>query len=217
MVVVSVEIVNPHYYTLISSKPICIQKLSFLTNKMGIVGKIDEKTGTDHVEHVSSQQNTLDDLDTIEETKTGKFAWLVSITAAIGGMLFGYDTGIIRSVRDTRRDVPLPYSRFDSAVLVYIGTSLDHKVLTSGEKELITSITSGAAFFGAIFAGLTADKYGRKPAIYVGCVLFVIGAVLQAASFSLAQMTVGRLVVGFGVGSAAMIGTSSPFARDRII
>ncbi|KAH0362696.1 general substrate transporter, partial [Aureobasidium melanogenum] len=154
---------------------------------MGIVGKIDEKTGTDHVEHVSSQQSPLDDLDTIEETKTGKFAWLVSITAAIGGMLFGYDTGII------------------SAVLVYIGTSLDHKVLTSGEKELITSITSGAAFFGAIFAGLTADKYGRKPAIYVGCVLFIIGAILQAASFSLAQMTVGRLVVGFGVGSAAMI------------
>ncbi|KAI4716121.1 general substrate transporter [Aureobasidium sp. EXF-10727] len=159
---------------------------------MGIVGKLDEKTGTDHVEHVNSQQNSLDDLDTIEETKTGKFAWLVSITAAIGGMLFGYDTGII------------------SAVLVYIGTSLDHKILTSGEKELITSITSGAAFFGAIFAGLTADKYGRKPAIYVGCVLFIIGAILQAASFGLAQMTVGRLVVGFGVGSAAMIGTSSP-------
>jgi len=66
---------------------------------MGITSKIDEKTGTDHVEHIDSQQSSLDDLDTIEETKTGKFAWLVSITAAIGGMLFGYDTGIIRSVR----------------------------------------------------------------------------------------------------------------------
>lgn len=67
---------------------------------MGIVSKIDEKTGTDHVEHVNSQQISLDELDTIEDTKTGKFAWLVSITAAIGGMLFGYDTGIIRSVED---------------------------------------------------------------------------------------------------------------------
>lgn len=103
----------------------------------------------------------------------------------------GYDTGII------------------SAVLVYIGTSLDHKILSSGEKELITSITSGAAFFGAIFAGLTSDRYGRKMAIYVGCVLFILGAILQAASFTLAQMTVGRLVVGFGVGSAAMIGIIS--------
>ena len=50
-----------------------------------------------------------------------------------------------------------------------------------------------------------ADRYGRKGPIYVGCVLFIIGAILQAAAFSIVQMTVGRLVVGFGVGSAAMI------------
>jgi len=154
---------------------------------MGVINTLDEKTGTDHVEQVNSNSASLDALDTIEETQSGRYAWLVSITAAIGGMLFGYDTGII------------------SAVLVYIGKSLDHKTLSSSDKELITSITSGAAFFGAIFAGLTADKYGRKIAIYVGCVLFILGAVLQAAAFSLAQMTVGRLVVGFGVGSAAMI------------
>ncbi|KAF2152780.1 general substrate transporter [Myriangium duriaei CBS 260.36] len=146
-----------------------------------------DKHAIDHVENINETRPPLEDLDSIEQTDAGKFAWLVSITAAIGGMLFGYDTGII------------------SAVLVYIGTSLDHKTLKSNEKELITSITSGAAFFGAIFAGLTADKYGRKPGIYLGCVLFIIGAVIQAAAFSLAQMTVGRLVVGFGVGSAAMI------------
>ena len=42
-------------------------------------------------------------------------------------------------------------------------------------------------------------------AIYVGCVLFTIGAILQAAAYSIAQMSVGRLIVGFGVGSAAMV------------
>jgi MFS transporter, SP family, solute carrier family 2 (myo-inositol transporter), member 13 len=41
--------------------------------------------------------------------------------------------------------------------------------------------------------------------VYVGCVLFTLGAVLQAAAYTIAQMAVGRLVVGFGVGSAAMI------------
>lgn len=39
----------------------------------------------------------------------------------------------------------------------------------------------------------------------MGCFLFIVGAVLQAAAYSIAQMTVGRLVVGLGVGSAAMI------------
>lgn len=150
-----------------------------------------EKKDLQHLENIptnGSLQEVLpyEDLDTIENTKTGKYSWLVSITAAIGGMLFGYDTGII------------------SAVLVYIHKDIGHQ-LSSSEKELITSITSGGAFLGAIFAGATADRYGRKIAIYVGCVLFTIGAILQACSFSLAQMTVGRLVVGFGVGSAAMI------------
>lgn len=41
--------------------------------------------------------------------------------------------------------------------------------------------------------------------IYLGCALFVIGAILQAAAYTIAQMSVGRLVVGFGVGSAAMV------------
>jgi SP family myo-inositol transporter-like MFS transporter 13 len=87
---------------------------------------------------------------------------------------------------------------------VYLNDDLG-KVLNASEKELITSITSGGAFIGAVAAGLTADRFGRKGAIYMGCTLFIIGAILQASAYSLAQMTVGRLVVGFGVGSAAMI------------
>lgn len=98
----------------------------------------------------------------------------------------GYDTGII------------------SAVLVYLNEDLG-KILTSQEKELITSITSGGAFIGAIIAGSIADRYGRKTTIYMGCFLFTVGAVLQAAAYSIAQMTVGRFVIGLGVGSAAMI------------
>jgi len=101
-------------------------------------------------------------------------------------LLFGYDTGII------------------SAILVYLGNDLG-KTLNSSEKELVTSSTSGGAFIGAVVAGLCADRYGRKMGIYTGCILFIIGAIIQAASYSIAQMTVGRAVVGLGVGSAAMI------------
>ncbi|KAB8223459.1 general substrate transporter [Aspergillus novoparasiticus] len=123
----------------------------------------------------------------IDDLPVSMFVWLVAFTASIAGMLFGYDTGII------------------SAVLVYIHDGLDHRMLTSNEKELITSLCSGGAFFGSILAGLTADKLGRKAAIYFGCALFTIGAVLQGAAYTIAQMAVGRVIVGFGVGSAAMV------------
>lgn len=138
----------------------------------------------DSIEHVESMN--VQELDSIESTRCSKFAWLVSITAGVGGFLFGYDTGII------------------SSILVVLGEDLG-QTLSSSNKELITSITSGGAFVGAVVAGLCADRYGRKLGIYNGCILFIIGAIIQATSFSIPQMTVGRLIVGLGVGSAAMI------------
>lgn len=139
-------------------------------------------------------------VDTIEELPTSWFVWLVAFTASVAGSLFGYDTGII------------------SAVLVYLGTDLNNRTATASEKEAITSLCSAGAFLGAIIAGLTADKFSRKMAIYVGCVLFTIGAVIQAASYSIVQMVIGRLVVGFGVGSAAMVSSiqESTIARTLI-
>lgn len=144
----------------------------------------DDKPQSDsfHVEVLKPQA----DIDDIESTGTGRFIWLVACTASIGGMLFGYDTGII------------------SAVLVYLYEDLGH-ALSPSEKEMVTALCSAGAFVGSVIAGLTADQYGRKSAIYVGCALFTIGAVIQGAAYSIAQMAVGRLVVGFGVGSAAMI------------
>ncbi|QRD91991.1 myo-inositol transporter [Aspergillus flavus] len=124
--------------------------------------------------------------DSIEETHPGKAVWLIVCAVSMGGFLFGYDTGVI------------------SSVLVNLGSDLG-KPLSSNEQELITSITSGGALIGSVAAGMTADKYGRKLAIYVGCIIFFIGSIIQAAAYSLPQMTVGRLVVGFGVGEAAMI------------
>ncbi|RKF79004.1 Myo-inositol transporter 1 [Golovinomyces cichoracearum] len=135
---------------------------------------------------MKSEVEILDDLDTIEETKLSSFIWLVCSAASLGGFLFGYDTGII------------------SAVLIYLSTDLGH-ALSNHEKELVTSITSGGAIFGTIAAGLTADKFGRKGSIYMGCTLFIVGALLQGTAFGVAQMAMGRLIIGFGIGSAAMV------------
>ncbi|PSN65455.1 putative transporter [Corynespora cassiicola Philippines] len=128
----------------------------------------------------------ITDLSGIEATAASKAAWLISITVSLGGLLFGYDTGYI------------------SSVLVTINDSLGHH-LTSSEQELVTSITSGGALVGAVIAGLTADRFGRRMPIWSACIVFVLGTVLQTAAYSMVQFTVGRFVVGLGVGSAAMI------------
>ncbi|KAI8668604.1 MFS domain-containing protein [Fusarium keratoplasticum] len=145
------------------------------------------KSISQKIEHVEESQGTMVDFDdSIEDTKPSRSVWMITFTVAMGGFLFGYDTGVI------------------SAVLVTLGDDLGHE-LDSHEQELVTSITSGGALIGALIAGLPADKYGRKLGIYIGCALFLIGSVIQAAAFNLAAMTAGRLIVGLGVGSAAMI------------
>jgi MFS transporter, SP family, solute carrier family 2 (myo-inositol transporter), member 13 len=155
--------------------------------KTGASEKSDSLADATHHELALGTPDPRADWDSIEQTPTSTAVWLIAVTASIAGALFGYDTGII------------------SAVLVYLGTDLNNTIMSSAQKEAITSLCSGGAFFGAIIAGLTADKYGRKAGIYVGCLLFTIGAVLQATAFTFAQMCVGRLIVGLGVGSAAMI------------
>ncbi|OGE49777.1 hypothetical protein PENARI_c020G04991 [Penicillium arizonense] len=138
--------------------------------------------------HIEKIDASVDNIATsIDNLPVSWFVWLAALTASMAGLLFGYDTGII------------------SGVLVYLGDSLDSRPVTSNEKEMITALCSGGAFVGAIFAGNTADKFGRKMAIYLGCVLFIAGAVIQGAAYTVAQMAVGRLVVGFGVGCGAMV------------
>ncbi|KAM9913880.1 hypothetical protein OXX69_001177 [Metschnikowia pulcherrima] len=83
-----------------------------------------------------------------------RFVILLTLASSISGFMFGYDTGYI------------------SAALVQVGTDLSNKVLTSGEKELITSATSLGAFFGAILGGVLANLIGRKKVLLGSNIFF---------------------------------------------
>lgn len=85
-----------------------------------------------------------------------------------------------------------------------MGDDLGHN-LSNGDKELITSITTGLAFVGGIFAGISSDKFGRKWLLWVADVFFIIGAVVQAVAHNVATMAVGRAILGLGVGVASCI------------
>ena len=117
--------------------------------------------------------------------RAGRAVWLVTFSAGISGLLFGYDTGVI------------------SSTLVSIGSDLSHRPLTTLDKSLITAITSLFALLSAPTTGYLADRYGRRFVILVANLLFILGAIIQAASFYVPMMVVGRAAVGAAVGLAS--------------
>lgn len=92
-----------------------------------------------------------------------------------------------------------------SATLVSIGTSLSDRELTSMDKSIITSSTSLFALIISPFSSVLADRFGRRRVILFADGLFVVGALIQAWSGSVTVMTVGRCIVGAGVGAASFV------------
>ncbi|THZ17469.1 hypothetical protein D6C91_05908 [Aureobasidium pullulans] len=121
-----------------------------------------------------------------EDKMTPYLAYLI-LSAALGGFLYGYDTGVV--------GVALPY----------VGTEFGGKALTYSQQEIATAATTIGSIFGASILGMFADKWGRKPCLLISDLFFTAGAIVIAFSFSLAQLTVGRLILGVGVGGAAVI------------
>ncbi|EDO16287.1 hypothetical protein Kpol_1053p24 [Vanderwaltozyma polyspora DSM 70294] len=115
------------------------------------------------------------------------FIIILTFVTSISGFMFGYDTGYI------------------STALISIGTDLDHKELTYGNKEFITAATSLGALISSIFAGISADIFGRKPCILLSNLMFLIGAIIQVTAHTFWQMVVGRFIMGFGVGIGSLI------------
>lgn len=76
--------------------------------------------------------------------------------------------------------------------------------LTDVQREWIATGTGVGALFGSMMGNLS-DRIGRKWTLAIGDVWFVLGALLIATSYSLEQIIVGRIVLGFGVGIAAAI------------
>jgi len=109
--------------------------------------------------------------------------WASAITA-LGGLLFGYDTGVV------------------SGALLYLHTSFGP--VSSFQKELVTSLLLVGAAVGAQFAGRVADRVGRRPVILATALLFVAGVLGAAFSPDLGVLVAMRFVIGLAVGSASM-------------
>ncbi len=108
----------------------------------------------------------------------------LSLTAALGGFLFGYDSAVINGA------VKAITAHFSASPAVLGFT--------------VSSALLGAAA-GALTAGRVADRYGRLNAMRVAAALFLIGAVGSGVASSLVILVVFRVIGGIAVGIASVI------------
>ncbi|KAJ4790501.1 Inositol transporter 1 [Rhynchospora pubera] len=110
----------------------------------------------------------------------------LTLTAGIGGLLFGYDTGVI------------------SGALLYIRDDFKAVNDSSVIQETIVSMAMVGAIIGAAGGGWINDVYGRKKATLVADVVFIIGSLVMCAAPDPYILILGRLFVGLGVGVASV-------------
>ncbi|KAJ5930901.1 sugar transporter [Penicillium verhagenii] len=115
----------------------------------------------------------------------GWLTFWVTVACATDMSLFGYDQGV-----------------FSGVVISQNFLEVHDLVGPTKTKTLstVTAIYDIGCFFGAIIAFTIGESLGRKKSILIGTTIMAVGTVLQASSFSLEQMFVGRVILGIGNG-----------------
>ena len=132
----------------------------------------------------SEQQALMQTSHLESKQKTPFYVYFLTVFAAIGGFLFGYDTGVI------------------SGAMILIKQEFE---LSSFWQELIVSVTIGAAILGALLGGFLNQRLGRKPLLVASAIVFTVGAVVMGVAYSREILLIGRITVGFGIGNIHQI------------
>jgi sugar porter (SP) family MFS transporter len=110
---------------------------------------------------------------------------LSAAITALGGLLFGYDTGVV------------------SGALLFL--KKDFGGLSSFQQELVTSLLLVGAVVGAMAAGRIADVLGRRLTVLITAAVFIVGVMLAAFTPTFPVLLVARIIIGLAVGSASMV------------
>lgn len=112
------------------------------------------------------------------------FVTLVSIVAAVGGLLFGYDTSVI------------------SGAIGFMQTKFGFGNAMQG---WVVSCLLIGAIIGAGFAGFLSDRFGRKKMLVVSGLLFTIGSIFSAISPTVNLFVISRIIGGLGIGVSSTL------------
>jgi MFS transporter, SP family, major inositol transporter len=108
---------------------------------------------------------------------------LIAIVATFGGLLFGYDTGVINGALEPMK--------------------ADLHLTASGEGLITSTLLAGAAI-GALICGRLNDVLGRKKTLTILAVLFFVGTLGGVFAPNLGVMIPSRVILGFAVGGASV-------------
>jgi sugar porter (SP) family MFS transporter len=140
--------------------------------------------------------------DAGEEHRRARTVRLITVVAALGGFLFGYDTGVI------------------SSALLYIAP--DFHLSSAGKQVVVASLLLGAVI-GAVSSGPLIDRGGRRRTLQIAAAVFALGAVASAFAPNVESLVAFRFVIGLALGASStavpayLAEMSPPATRGRIV
>src|SRR3989440_63499 len=122
----------------------------------------------------------------VEEAQKGsaRYVYLPAMVAAIGGLLFGFDTAVI------------------NGAIVFIKRQF---LLSDSQTEIAASSLLLGCVLGASIAAFTSDRFGRKRVLLGAAALFAISSIGAAVPRTLIEFTVARLLGGVAIGIASTL------------
>jgi len=112
------------------------------------------------------------------------FFIVIAAIAAIAGILFGYDTGVV------------------SGAILFINDEFHLSAQTNG---IVVSAVLFGALLGAIFSGRLADHLGRKRLLLLDSIVFIVGTLTTAIGSTIGIIIAGRIGVGIAIGVASYV------------
>ncbi len=112
------------------------------------------------------------------------YVYLAAAFSALGGLLFGYDTGVI------------------SGAILFIRQDfhLDH-----AQIEWLVSAVLVGCIIGSSFGGMLADRFGRRRILLIAATLFTLASVLTALAPDPVWLSIGRIFIGIAIGFSSMV------------
>jgi len=107
------------------------------------------------------------------------FVWKVSLIAGLGGILYGFDMGIIASA------------------LIFVRSAFS---LSTQMEEVVVSVVLIGSMVGAVVGGVFADRAGRRTTLVWGGALFIAGSILAPISPNVFTLIVSRTLLGIAIG-----------------